>query len=72
MTPRCSPVDWRERALAVEEAARRYLAAFDRWSDGIGQYLPGEDVTAYVKRRDAERVAANDARRALAALLPPR
>ena len=55
------------RALAAK--VRDVLAREDAWRDGIGAYLPGEDVTAYVARRDAERTQANEAREKLDALV---
>ena len=48
---------------------RAYLDAEERWREGSGVYLPGEDVAAYVARRDAERVRVSELHKAMVAAL---
>ena len=48
---------------------RAYLTAEERWREGSGVYRPGEDVAAYVARRDAERVRVSELHKAMVAAL---
>lgn len=53
------------RSTVPARLVREYLAAEASWREGIGAYLPGEDVTAYVARRDVERARVNELHSAL-------